>query len=193
MKLNLLFSVLFASASVFAADAPNVEAPKQAPLQLAGYNFAGLALGIARPTGSNSAAIPMRFAYGLEFGHALSKEFAVGAFASRNNGPISAGSIVDLAITRVGAQAIYNPLHDLFIDVRAGLGFLDASATIGNNVLLKSDTNHQLFVGTGVGLIVPVVEKIAFLPSIHYSYFISDSDSEHFGLIELAGAFRYQF
>ncbi|MDD4976152.1 MAG: hypothetical protein PHY93_17480 [Bacteriovorax sp.] len=193
MKLHLLFSVLFATASVFAADAPKVETPKQAPIQLAGYNFAGLALGIARPTGSNSGSIPLRFAYGLEYGHALSKEFAVGGFASRNNGPIAAGSIIDFAITRVGAQAIYNPLHDLFIDLRAGLGFLDASANIGNSIILKSDTTHQFFFGPGVGLIVPVVEKIVFSPSIRYSYFLGNSDSNHFGLIELAGAFRYQF
>lgn len=183
MKFKLFLSVLLASSSVLAADVQ----------QQAGQNFAGLALGVSRPTGSNSGGIPLRFAYGLEYSYALSKDFAVGGFASRNNGPVSSGSPIDLAITRVGAQAIYNPLHDFFVDVRAGVAFVDASAHLGNSVILKSDTNHPLFTGIGAGFIVSVMDKITFSPSIHFTHFFSNGDSEHFEATDLTGAFRYQF
>lgn len=193
MKFNLFLLVLFMSLNLFAADAPKIEIPKQAPLQLEGYNFASLALGISRTTGANSGRIPLRFAYGLEYAFAVSKEFAIGGFVSRNNGPVSSGSNIDLAIVRVGAQAIYNPLRDLFIDLRTGVGFISASANLGNSLIVKSDTNHPLFIGPGVGLMIPVMDKIAFSPSMHYTYFFSNSDIEHFGVIEFTGAVRYQF
>jgi hypothetical protein len=192
--LKVLIPALLFSSVLFAEDAPKVEAAKnEVIVQRAGYNFGGLSLGISRPTGSNSSGIPIRFNYEFQGSHALSKEFAVGAFVSRNNGPISQNSSINVSYTRVGAQAIYNPTHDSFIDLRTGVGFIKAEAKVANSIYVSSDSIHSFFVGTGFGVIVPIMDKLQFTPSLHYSWFIKNTDIQTYEMFDVMLGLRYQF
>lgn len=191
MFLKLLLPAVLLCSSVFAVEAPKVEA-KQEPVQLAGYNFVGISLGVSKPASANINT-PLRFGFGAEVTHALSKEFAVGGFISRGNGPAIKNSIVDYGITQLGGEAVYNPTHDSFFDLRAGIGFLDAKATIGGTTISASSSTHPIFVGPGFGLIVPIMPKLQLAPSLHYVHFFSNSEVDAFEVFDVMATIRYQF
>ncbi|MBC7429368.1 MAG: hypothetical protein H7336_12190 [Bacteriovorax sp.] len=196
MKLISLLSALVLSTSLlssvaFAEEAKKEEAAPPAPVyQEAGFNFVGASLGIAKPVGSN-LSVPLRFNYGAEFSHALHTCFAVGAFASRNNGVYSHSSTVDFGITRIGLQAIFSPTFDSYFDVRAGYSFLDASIKVGNVTINSSSDSHPLFAGPGFGFILPVMDKLVLSPNLHYARFFKTNDSEAFNVFDVMLTLRY--
>jgi hypothetical protein len=192
-KVVLPSLVLLTSLAVFAEDAPKPEVKKADPVvQQADYNFVGLNLGISRPVNKNSDGIPPRFQYELEGIHALSRQFAVGAFISRNNGPVTDGSAVNISYIRIGGEAIYSPTYDSFIDLRAGLGLLKAEAKIGNFVA-TSETFKPFFVGVGGGLTVPVMNNFDFVPALHYTRFIKTTDVPSFDMFDVTAGVRMHF
>lgn len=193
-KVVLPSLVLLSSFALFAEEAPKPEAKKAEPVvQQTGYNFVGINLGVSRPVNKNSSGIPVRFQYEAEGIHALTRQFAVGGFISRNNGPISPGSSIDIGFTRIGGEAIYSPTYDSFVDLRAGLGLVKAEARIGNGVVASSDTLKPFFVGLGGGLTIPLMDKFVFVPALHYSRFIKTTDIETFDMFDVTVGVRMQF
>ncbi|MBC7712444.1 MAG: hypothetical protein H7177_03850 [Rhizobacter sp.] len=195
MKLKSLLAALVLSTSLLSSVAFAEEAKKEVvqptPVyQEAGFNFVGASLGIAKPVGSN-LSVPLRFNYGVEFSHALHTCFAVGAFASRNNGIYSHSSNVDFGITRVGLQAIFSPTYESYFDVRAGYSFLDASVKIGNVSINTTSDSHPLFAGPGFGWIFPVMDKLVLSPNLHYTRFFKTNDSEAFNVFDVMLTLRY--
>jgi hypothetical protein len=163
-----------------------------ANIQEAGYNFAAVTLGVTRPAGGNADGIPLRFGYGAEVDHAFSKDFAAGVLVLHDSGAFSSTSDINFNLTRVGAQAIYNPTHESFIDVRSGVAFRNASASVGG-VNISSDTETSLFYGGGFGAIIAVMPKFQFLPALHYSHVLKTSNSVDFDVLDVGITFRYQF
>lgn len=194
LKVVLPSLLLLSSLALFAEEAPKQEPPKVDPvLQHAGYNFVGINLGISRPVGENSSGIPLRFQYEVEGIHALGKQFAVGAFASRNSGPIAKNSSIDINFSRLGAEAIFSPTYDTFVDLRSGVGFVSADAKVSGKIVATSDTFHPLFLGLGGGLNIPVVEKITFVPALHYTRFFGTSDTSEFDMFDVTAGVRMSF
>ncbi len=189
---NLLFT-LFAAlsfvSSSFAADAP---APVAPVFQVAGNQFAGLSLGVAKPVGSNLST-PVRFSYGVEYSYALLNDLSVGVFSSRHSGDVSHNSNLDLTITTLGLNVRYNALYDLYVDIRGGIGFLDSSFKIGNTTVSTSSDSNPWFVAPGFGYTFPIVDKITLSPNLHYSHFFKTDDTAHFNVFDVAMTARYQF
>ena len=197
MLKNLLCALLLTTSivAVQAEEAKKEEAPKAPVFQEAGYNFVGASVGFAKPTGSgNGLSMPLRFAYELQFSHALTSNFAIGVFGSRSNGEIVKNSDVDFAITKTGLVFTFNPTYDSFFDVRAGYTFLDVSAKINGVKYSESSDNHPIFISPGAGMILPIVDKIQFLPSLHYTHFFKTDDQENdFNVFDVMATVRYQF
>jgi hypothetical protein len=185
----LLLTSVFAMNSVSAQDAKAVA--KAPVLQAAGYQFAGVSLGMAKPNGD--LGTPLRFAFGADYAFALNEQLAVGAFVSRNDGEVDIDSPIDLAITRVGAQVIYSPTYDSYLDLRTGITFLDVSTKFGNTKISRASDSNPIFVGPGAGIIFPIFDKVQFVPNIHYTYFFETSDTTEFTVFDVAASFRYQF
>lgn len=193
MLFKFLLPGLLLSFNLFAADAPKPEEKKvqTPPVQVAGYNFIGLSLGISKLT-ENTIQTPSRFGFGAEYSYALMDKLAVGAFISRNNGPIVKDSDIDLGVTRIGAQAAYHVTEESFFDLRTGIGFVNASANVGGAVI-TSDTAHPFFITPGFGIVVPIMPKIQLIPNIHYTYFFATSEIEQFNVFDVMATVRYQF
>jgi hypothetical protein len=188
--LKVLLAALVLSTSVFAAD----EVKKPDPVfQEAGYNFVGVSLGVAKPAGSNIQSMPARFNFGAEYSHALSKEFAVGAFIDRNNAEAAENSDVDFGITRLGVQAAYNTTYDSMFTLRAGLGFLSYSTTIAGGGVTVTPDSEPFFVAPGFGIIFPIMDRMQLIPNIGYTFFFENSDVESFQVFDAAMTLRYNF
>ncbi len=187
--LKVLLSTLLLSASLFAADEVKVADPVY---QEAGYNFLGASVGVARIAGTNMDLIPTRFAYALEFNHAYTQQLAVGAFVSRNDGNYY-NSDVGLALTRVGVQALYTPLYDLILSLKAGIGFGTISKKVAGMTISIQDDSNPFFVAPGFGIIFPITEKIQFIPNLSYAFFLKNNDTASFQVFDAMGTFRFQF
>lgn len=180
--LKVLIAALMISTTAFAAE----EAKKPDPVfQEAGYNFVGLNLGVAKPAGANIASMPARFNFGVEGSHALSKEFAVGAFIDRNNGEAGEGSPVDFGITRLGVQAAYNTSYDAMFTLRTGMGFISTDPA-------GIDT-EAFFLAPGFGILFPVMDRMQLIPNIGYTFFFDNSDIDAFQVFDAGMTLRYQF
>lgn len=189
--LKVLLAALMISSTAFAAEE---EAKKPDPVfQEAGYNFVGVSLGVAKPAGTNIQSMPARFNFGAEFSHALSKEFAVGAFIDRNNSEAAEGSGVDFGITRLGVQAAYNTTYDSMFTLRAGLGFLSYSTTIAGGGVTVTPDSEPFFIAPGFGIIFPIMDRMQLIPNIGYTFFFENSDVEAFQVFDAAMTLRYQF
>lgn len=159
--------------------------------QEAGNQYAAVSVGMAKPTGTYST--PLRFTYGVDYSFAVSKHLAVGAMASRDKGEISSGSNVDFGITMVGAQVTYSPVYDAYLNLRAGIAFLDASTTIGRSLYSVTSDSKPVFVSPGLGVVFSVCDKVQFVPNIHYTYFFKTNDTDNFNKFDATASFRYQF
>jgi hypothetical protein len=198
MILKLMLPALLFSFSVFAADAAPKKEVATAPAPVAQLkNSVGLFLGASRPVGENSGNIPLHFDYGVEYTYHLIEGLSVGGFANRSNGPVSTDSVVDIGITRVGGEAVYTFSHEGFVptffDLRAGLVFLDASATVAGEKLTASSDSHPLFVGVGAGVVVPVYMGLEAAPSIHYSRSFETDTLSEFDIFDAGISFNYHF
>jgi hypothetical protein len=192
MLKNLLCALLLTtSLALHAEEAKKEDAPPPPVFQQAGYIFVAPSLGIAKPVGD--ASMPLRFAYGLDVNYAVSSWFAVGVFGSRNNGPVETDSNIDLGITRVGAVLTVNPTYDSFFDVKAGVSFIDIKAKFDGLTVKGSTDSDPIFVSPGAGMILPIMPRLQFLPSLHYSHFFKTDDTDKFNVFDVMGAFRYQF
>lgn len=191
MLLKVLIAVAISSSIAIAAEAPKAEDKKSEPqpLQKAGDNFIGGFFGASKPAEAD-VNTPVRLGFGAEFTHAYNDKIASGAFISRDNGPIVAESNIDFGITRVGAQARFSPTIDSFLDLRAGIGLLDAQTTI-DNVTISAD-GEAYFIGAGFGFVFPIMPKIYLAPSLHYSNFFENSDVDQFTVVDAMLAIRYQ-
>lgn len=190
MKKLLLALVALSSVNAFSADAP---APAPAPVfQVAGNQFAGLSLGVAKPVGSNLST-PLRFSYGVEYAYALRNDFSVGVFSQRHSGDVSHNSDLDLTITTVGLNLRYNALYDLYVDLRGGIGFLDSSFKIGNTTVTVSSDENPWFIAPGFGYTFPVADRITLSPNLHYTHFFKTDDTTHFNVFDVAMTARFQF
>jgi hypothetical protein len=194
MMPKILLSVFLLTSSMFAANSLQAEVAKKdsTPVfQAAGNQFAGLSLGMAKPSGTYGT--PLRFTYGVDYSYALATELSVGAFASRDNGKLTSRSNVDFAITMVGAQVTYSPVYDAYLNLRAGMTLLDFSSSNGNTISSSVEDSHPFFLSPGFGVIFPVCDKVQFIPNIHYTYFFSTSDTDNFNKFDATASFRYQF
>jgi hypothetical protein len=195
MKITSLLSTLVLATSLvssiaFAEDAPKKVEP--APVyQQAGYNFVGASLGLAKPVGTNLST-PLRFSYGLEFSHAYSTYLAAGAFVSRSEGVVNQSSNTELALTRVGVEAILSPTYESYLVLRTGISFLGANGSYPSNSVVRNATDAKpLFIGPGLGLLLPVCDKLQLSPNMHYAHFFATKGAESFNVFDVMLTLRY--
>ncbi len=191
--LKLLVAVFCISTSAFAADAP-AEAKKADPVfQEAGYQFVGLNLGLAKPTGANFPLTSPRFSYGVDYSYAVLKQLAVGVFATRDDGAFGQSTGVDFTLTRLGVEFAFSPTYESYLSLKAGVGLIEFSTSVlGVTISAKPDTN-PLFIAPGAGIIFPITDRFQIIPNISYSLFFKNDDINKFQVFDAGVKGRFQF